>query len=101
MSLHSAEALRGLSLTVRAMTVPSLINNDMSMATKAASDFRAELLENVALLQVIHVAIVASLLSDIVIQIEGITESTSILARLARFKNPERRRSSVVINIED
>ncbi|KAF8667399.1 hypothetical protein HU200_053082 [Digitaria exilis] len=103
MSLHSAKALRGLSLTVRTMTGPSPINNDVSTATKAASDFRAELSEDVALLQVIHVAIVASLLSDIVIQIEGITESTNSLARLARFKNPAeiRSRSNVVINIEN
>ncbi|CAL5017079.1 unnamed protein product [Urochloa decumbens] len=101
MSLNSAKALRGLSLTIRTMTTPSPINNDMSTATKAASDFRAEFSEDVALLQVMHMAIVASLLSDIVIQIERITESTNNLARLAHFKNPERSRSAVVISIED
>ncbi|CAL5067660.1 unnamed protein product [Urochloa decumbens] len=101
MSLNSAKALRGLSLTIRTMTTPSPINNDMSTATKAASDFRAEFSEDVALLQVMHMAIVASLLSEIVIQIERITESTNNLARLARFKNPERSRSAVVISIED
>ncbi|CAN6275641.1 unnamed protein product [Urochloa humidicola] len=101
MSLHSAKALRGLSLTVRTMTTPSTINNDMSIATKAANDFRTELSENVALLQVMHAAIVPSLLSDIVTQIERITENTNNLARLARFKNPGMSRSAVVINIED
>ncbi|CAL5032211.1 unnamed protein product [Urochloa decumbens] len=101
MSSHSAKALRGLSLTVRTMTKPSPINNDMSTATKAASDFRTEFSEDVALLQVMHVAIIASLLSDIVIQIKRITESTNNLARLASFKNPESSRGAVVINIED
>ncbi|CAN6241809.1 unnamed protein product [Urochloa humidicola] len=101
MSLHSAKALRGLSLTIRTMTTPSPINDDMSIAIKAASDFRAEFSEDVALLQVVHMAIIASLLSDIVIQIERITKSTNNLARLARFKNPERSRNAVVISIED
>ncbi|CAN6248551.1 unnamed protein product [Urochloa humidicola] len=101
MSLHSAKALRGLSLTIRTMTTPSPINDDMSTAIKAASDFRAEFSEDVALLQVMHVAVIASLLSDIVIQIERIMESTNNLARLAGFKNPERSRNAVVISIED
>ncbi|XP_066350376.1 aluminum-activated malate transporter 1-like [Miscanthus floridulus] len=100
MSLHSAKALRGLSLAVRTMTLPCQ-TNDMSTATKAASDFRTQLSEDAALLQVMHAAVVASLLSDVVIQIERITESTSKLAQLARFTNPERTRSAVVIHIED
>ncbi|OQU81543.1 hypothetical protein SORBI_3006G075300 [Sorghum bicolor] len=100
MSLHSAKALRGLSLAVRTMTLPCQ-TNDMSTAAKAASDFRTQLSEDAALLQVMHVAVVASLLSDVVIQIERITESTSKLARLARFTNPERPPSAVVINVED
>ncbi|KAJ1270938.1 hypothetical protein BS78_06G089300 [Paspalum vaginatum] len=101
MSLHSAKALRELSLAIPTMTMPYPTNNDMSMATKAASDLRTELSKDVTLMQVSHVAVVASLLSDILIQIERITESTSNLARLARFKNSERARSAVVINIED
>ncbi|PUZ47100.1 hypothetical protein GQ55_7G135800 [Panicum hallii var. hallii] len=79
MSSHSARALRGLSLTVRTMTAPSPTNSDMSAATKAASDFRAAFSEDVALSQAMHVAVVASLLSDIVVQIERITESTNDL----------------------
>lgn len=102
MSSHSARALRGLSLTVRTMTAPSPASSDMSAATKAASDFRAAFSEDdAALLQAMHVAVVASLLSDIVVQVERITESTNDLARLARFKKPERSRSAVVISIED
>jgi len=100
MSLHSAKALRGLSLADRTMTLPCQ-TNDMSTATKAASDFRTQLSEDAALLQVMHAAVVASLLSDVVIQIERITESTSKLAQLARFTNPERTQSAVVIHIED
>ncbi|WVZ85582.1 hypothetical protein U9M48_032494, partial [Paspalum notatum var. saurae] len=95
MSLHSAKALRELSLAIRTMTMPYPTNNDMSTATKVASDLRTELLKDVTLMQVSHVAAVASLLSDIVIQIERITESMSNLAQLARFKNCERARSAV------
>ena len=101
MSSHSARVLRGLSLTVRTMTAPSPANSDMSAATKAASDFGTAFSEDGALLQAMHVAVVASLLSDIVVQIKRITESTNNLARLARFKKPERSRSAVVINVED
>jgi len=101
MSSHSARALRGLSLTVRTMTAPSPANGDMSAATKAASDFGTAFSEDGALLQAMHVAVVASLLSDIVVQIKRITESTNNLARLARFKKTERSRSAVVINVED
>ena len=89
-------------MTVRTMTAPSPANGDMSAATKAASDFRAAFSEDdAALLQAMHVAVVASLFSDIVAQIERITESTNDLARLACFKKPERNPSAVVINIED
>ncbi|KAJ1270940.1 hypothetical protein BS78_06G089500 [Paspalum vaginatum] len=108
MSLHSAKALKRLSLAIRtmSMTMPYPTNelptnNDMSMATKAAAYFRTELSKDVALVQVTHIAAVASLLSDIVLQIEEITECTRSLAHLAHFKNPERARSVVVINIED
>ncbi|KAJ1270939.1 hypothetical protein BS78_06G089400 [Paspalum vaginatum] len=107
MSLHSAKALKSLSLAIRTMSMAMPYptnelptNNDMSMAIKAADDFKNEL-KDVALLQVSHTAAVASLLSDIVLQIEGITECTRSLARLARFKNPERARSAMVVNIED
>ena len=89
-------------MTVRTMTAPSPASSNMSAATKAASDFRAAFSEDdAALLQAMHVAVVASLLSDIVVQVERITESTNDLARLARFKKPERSRSAVVISIED
>ncbi|KAJ1270937.1 hypothetical protein BS78_06G089200 [Paspalum vaginatum] len=105
MSSHSAKALRALSLAVRTMTIPCPTNeipmNDMSTATKVASDFRIELSKDVDLMQMIHVAAVASLLSDIVIQVKRITESTNNLARLANFKSSERAQSVVVIDIED
>jgi hypothetical protein len=74
---------------------------DMSIATKAAGDFRTELSEDVTVLRVMHVAIVASLLSDIVIRIEKIMESANNLAHLACFKKPESSPSAVVVIIED
>ena len=71
----------------------------MSAAVKAAKCLRSELSEDAALLQVMHVAVTASLLSDLVSQIKKITESVDNLARLARFKNPEKTQKEVVINV--
>nr|ABC86748.2 ALMT1-like protein [Zea mays] len=85
MSLHSAKALRELSAAMRTMAVPpSPANAHMSAAAKAAKDLRVEL-EDADLAQAMHVAVVASLLSDLVTKAKQITESVGTLARLARF----------------
>ncbi|KAL6650636.1 hypothetical protein ACP70R_009561 [Stipagrostis hirtigluma subsp. patula] len=99
MSSHSAKALRELSEAIRTMTIPSTTNNHMSAAIKAAKGLRFELSQDAALLQVMHVAVIASLLSDLVMQIKKITEVVHNLARLAHFKSPEKALKEVVINI--
>ncbi|EAY94072.1 hypothetical protein OsI_15848 [Oryza sativa Indica Group] len=97
MSSHSAQALRELSAAIRTMTVPS--TTSMSAAIKAAKTLRSELSEDKALLQVMHVAVTASLLSDLVTQVKNIAESVDNLARLACFKVPEKSQKEVAINI--
>ncbi|RCV32495.1 hypothetical protein SETIT_7G007400v2 [Setaria italica] len=99
-SLHSARSLRELSSAVRSMTTPAPTNNDLSAAMKAANGCRNELLEDAALLQVVHIAVIASHISDLVIQINKITESVDNLARLARFRNPKITQNDVVINVK-
>lgn len=87
-SSHYAKTLRELATAIRMMTVPSPANNAMAAAIKAAKGLRSELPQDAALLQVMHVAVTASLLSDLVTQIKKIAESVDNLARLAHFKNP-------------
>ncbi|WVZ51293.1 hypothetical protein U9M48_002449 [Paspalum notatum var. saurae] len=100
MSLHSARALRELASAIRSRTTPFPANDDLSAAMNAANDCRSELMEDAALLRVMHAAVIASLLSDLVMQIDKITESVDNLARLARFKSPEKiTQNDVVINI--
>ncbi|TVU14569.1 hypothetical protein EJB05_38044 [Eragrostis curvula] len=99
MSLYSAKTLRELSEAIKTMTVPSTASTHMSAAVKAAKSLRNELSEDAALLQVMHVAVIASLLSDLVSQIKKINDSVDNLAKLACFKNPEKAQKEVVINI--
>ncbi|KAK3142651.1 hypothetical protein QOZ80_4BG0349510 [Eleusine coracana subsp. coracana] len=101
MSSHSAKVLTELAKAIRTMTVPSPTkNNDMSAAMDAANYFTSNLLEDTALLEVMHVAVIASLLSDLVTRINTITESVDNLAQLGRFKKPQNIRNDVVINVE-
>lgn len=103
MSLHSARALRELASAVRTMTAPSPNNVDLCAAMKAANGCRREILEDAALFQVMHIAVIASLLSDLVVHIAKITESVDNLARCARFKNVEQTTTNdvgVVINVK-
>ncbi|CAL5027580.1 unnamed protein product [Urochloa decumbens] len=101
-SLRSAKALRELSSAVRTMTIPSPTDDDdddMPTAIRTASDFITELSDDDAVvLQVMHVAVIASLLADIAAQTERISEAVDDLARLARFEKTER---AVVVNIEN
>ena len=102
MSSRSAKTLRELSSAVRTMTTPSPTNDDVPAAIgTTASDFIAELSEDEALLQVMQAAAIVSLLSDIVTQIERISEAVEDLARLARFEKTERTGHAVVVNVED
>jgi hypothetical protein len=91
MSMYSAKTLRELSAAMRTMTEQSTASAHMSAAAKAAKCLQSELREDAALLQVMHVAVIASLLSDLVSQIKKITESVGNLAKLARFKKPEKK----------
>ncbi|KQJ82561.1 aluminum-activated malate transporter 1 [Brachypodium distachyon] len=99
MSSDSAKALRELSTAIRTMTVPSPANITMSAAITVAKGLRSELSQDMALLQVMHVAVTATLLSDLVTTIKKIAESVDNLARLAHFKTPEKIQKDVVINI--
>ncbi|KAG8064446.1 hypothetical protein GUJ93_ZPchr0004g38926 [Zizania palustris] len=100
MSSHSAKALRELSAAIRSSTtVPSAANDAMAAAIKAAKALRSDLSEDTALLQAMHVAVTASLLSDLVTQIKKIAESVDNLARLASFSVPEKTQKDVVIDI--
>ncbi|TVU14605.1 hypothetical protein EJB05_38081, partial [Eragrostis curvula] len=100
MCSHSARVLRELAKAVRTMTVPTPTNNDMSAAIEAANCFTSDLSGDATLLQVMHVAVIASLLSDLVMRIKAITESVDNLAQLARFRKAQKTRNDVVINID-
>lgn len=100
MSLHSAKAFRELSAAMRMMTVPSPAKVHMSAAIKAAKGLRDEISEDAEVAQALHVAVIASLLSDLVTQTKKITESVDHLARLARFKNAESTQKDVAINVD-
>lgn len=96
MCSHSAMVLRELATATRTMTVPSLANITVAAAMKAAESLRSELAENAALLQVMHVAVTATLLADLVARVKEIAECVDVLARLAHFKNPEDTKNVVV-----
>ncbi|KAF8715540.1 hypothetical protein HU200_027198 [Digitaria exilis] len=99
-SLNSAKALRELSAAIRTMTVPSAAKTHMSAAIKAARSLGAELAEDDDLAKVMHVAVVASLLSELVVQTKKIAESVDNLAKSAHFKKPaEDTQKDVVINV--
>jgi hypothetical protein len=89
MSSHSAKVLRQLATAIETMTVPPLADLTVSAAMKATEGLRSELAENAAILQVMHVAVTASLLADLVAQVKEIAECVDVLARHAHFKNPK------------
>jgi hypothetical protein len=98
MSLHSAKALRQLATATETMTVPPPANLAVSAAMKAAEGLRLELAENAAMLQVMHVAVTASLLADLVAQVKEIADCVDVLAREAHFKNPKDERRDVAVD---
>lgn len=99
-SLDSARTLRELSSAVLTMTTPSPTNTNLSAAMKVANGCSNELLEDAALLRVVHIAVIASHISELVIQINKITESVYNLAQLARFKSPNMTENDDVINVK-
>ena len=99
MSLNSAKALRELSEAIQTMTAPSPARTHMSAAIRAARSLRAELSQDADLAKVMHVAVLASLLSELVTQTKKIAESVDNLARAAHFKDPEDAQKDVVINV--
>lgn len=72
----------------------------MSAATEAANGFTGDLSEDTTMLEVMHVAVVASLLSDLVMRTKTVKESVDNLAHLARFKKPQTTKDDVVVDIE-
>jgi hypothetical protein len=100
MSSHSAKALRELSTAIQTMTVPPPASITMSAAIKVAKGLRNELSEDEALLQAMHVAVTATLLSDLVTIIVKIAETVDNLAWHAHFKNPEKTQKDIVIDIQ-
>lgn len=96
MSSHSAKVLRELATATRTMTVPSPANITVAAAMKAAESLKSELAENAALLQVMHVAVTAMLLADLVARVKELAECVDVLARLAHFKNPEDTKNVIV-----
>ncbi|CAN6228055.1 unnamed protein product [Urochloa humidicola] len=102
MSLQSAKALRELSASMRTVTVSPLAKAHMSQAIRAARGLRAELSQDAELAKVMHVAVIASLLSELVTQTKKIAESVDNLAQVASFKTPEEEhadKEDVVISV--
>nr|GMD21375.1 aluminum-activated malate transporter 2-like [Ipomoea batatas] len=91
MSMESGKALQELASSVRNMNHPSSANKHMANSKTAAKNLKlllsSSLWEDVDLLQVIPVAAVASILTEIVVCVENIAESVSELAASAQFKD--------------
>ncbi|CAL5017081.1 unnamed protein product [Urochloa decumbens] len=103
MSLQSAMALRELSASMRTVTVSPTAKAHVSEAVRAARGLRAELTQDAELAKVMHVAVIASMLSELVTQTKKIAETVDNLAQAARFKAPEEedagKEDVVVINV--
>ncbi|KAL7174604.1 hypothetical protein ACSBR2_033779 [Camellia fascicularis] len=91
MSLESGKALKDLALAIKTMTEPCSVNPHIKNSKNASKSFQSllelDLWEDLNLLEVIPVATVASLLSDIVVCTEKIAESVHELATLAHFES--------------
>ncbi|KAI5667001.1 hypothetical protein M9H77_16854 [Catharanthus roseus] len=92
MSKECGEAMKKLALSIKTMTRPTIstpnphILTAKNAALELKSLLKSNILEDIKLLQVIPVAAVASLLTDIVTFVEEIAESINELASLAQFK---------------
>jgi hypothetical protein len=101
MSSESAKALRELSSAIRSMTVPSLAKSHMSAATSAATNLKTALSNDITVWETIHVAMIASLLAELVNCITEIASSVDELAELALFKGSDLVHSAVVKPVSD
>lgn len=86
MSSESAKALRELSSSIRAMTVPSLASRHASTVVATVRKLEDVLSEGNATSDVLHLATIASLLTQLVVRAREIAGSVEELARLAHFK---------------
>ncbi|CAL5428547.1 unnamed protein product [Camellia sinensis] len=91
MSLESGKALKDLALAIKTMTEPCSVDPHIKNSKTASKRFQSllelDLWEDLNLLEVIPVATVASLLSDIVVCTEKIAELVHELATLAHFES--------------
>ena len=91
MSLESGKALKDLALAIKTMTEPCPVDPHIKNSKTASKRFQSllelDLWEDLNLLEVIPVATVASLLSDIVVCTEKIAELVHELATLAHFES--------------
>ncbi|KAJ3700447.1 hypothetical protein LUZ61_004152 [Rhynchospora tenuis] len=101
MSSESAKALRELSLAIRSMTVPSLARCHVSAATSAAANLRTVLSNDITVWETVHVAMIASLLAELVNCIKEIACSVDELAELAQFKSIDSVHSAAVKPVSD
>lgn len=99
MSKECGDAMKKLAHEIRTMTrSPSSPNNPQILAAKTAarnlkSLLKSDKFQEINLLQMISVAAVASLLNEIVICVEDISDSVNELSSLAEFKNPKEKES--------
>ncbi|KAF3339168.1 aluminum-activated malate transporter 1-like protein [Carex littledalei] len=96
MSSESAKALRELSSAIRSMTIPSLAKCHLLAATSAADNLRTALSNDITVWETIHVAMVASLLAELVNYTKEIASSVDELAELALFKSTDSVNSALV-----
>ncbi|URE23355.1 aluminum-activated malate transporter [Musa troglodytarum] len=86
MSSESAKALKELSASIRAMTVPSSASRHASTVVATVRKLEDVLSEGKATSDVLHSATIASLLTQLVVRAREIAGSVEELARLAHFK---------------
>ncbi|KAF8397978.1 hypothetical protein HHK36_016904 [Tetracentron sinense] len=93
MSSESGNALKELASEIKTMTYSSLADCHVENAKTAVNDlktfFKAAMLENIDLLEIMSATTVASLLIKIVTHTDEISESVHELARLAHFESVE------------
>ncbi|KZV17391.1 aluminum-activated malate transporter 2-like [Dorcoceras hygrometricum] len=93
MSSECAKVLKELACNIETMTKPPFSDPTMARLKLASKNLKSllksKLLEDTNLMQIIHVAAVASLLIDTVIYVENITEAVTELSSLAKFKSKD------------
>lgn len=98
MSSETSRTLKELAKVIKAMSRSSSANSHIKNAKISAENLKSSLKtgvpDNTDLLEMIPVATVASILLDVVICVEKITESVHELAPLARFKDSNAGKSS-------